>query len=205
MAEGLRERKKALARKAFIDAANKLFAEQGFEVTTVRQIAEAANMSTRTFFRYFQTKDDIVFAETQGRIDELRKRLSPYIGAAPDFAALRVALLDFAGYVQDREEEILSYSQLLDKQSHLSARRAEAWHQAALALADEMTGADAGPGEATRVRLLTQTATVVFRNALDLWREEGPSRPFREVVDESFDTLIREVKKEERSTRLNEA
>lgn len=57
---GLRERKKAKTRAAMQQHALRLFRERGYEATTVEQIAEAAEVSASTFFRYFSTKEDVV-------------------------------------------------------------------------------------------------------------------------------------------------
>ena len=59
-ARGLRERKKAKTRAAIQRHALRLFREQGYEATTVEQIAEAAEVSPSTYFRYFPTKEDVV-------------------------------------------------------------------------------------------------------------------------------------------------
>ncbi|WP_127507376.1 TetR family transcriptional regulator [Actinoplanes solisilvae] len=60
---GLRERKKAKTRAAIRDAAMRMFVEQGYAATTVEQIAEAAEVSPSTFFRYFPTKEDVVLTD----------------------------------------------------------------------------------------------------------------------------------------------
>jgi AcrR family transcriptional regulator len=73
---GLRERKKRRTRLALAEAALALFAEKGYDRTTVADIAAAADVSTRTFFAYFPAKEDVLFADADERIDLVREVLS---------------------------------------------------------------------------------------------------------------------------------
>ena len=66
---GLRERKRQQTRYELIGAAMRLFEEKGYEQTTVAEIAAAAGVSTKTFFNYFPSKDEVLFPHLSNRID----------------------------------------------------------------------------------------------------------------------------------------
>ena len=64
----LRERKRARTRQAIVDAAVDLFERNGYEGTTVADIAAAAEIGTRTFFSYFASKEEVLFPESDDRV-----------------------------------------------------------------------------------------------------------------------------------------
>jgi len=72
---GLRERKKRRTRETIVAAATKLFVERGYETTTTLQIADAAEVSPSTFFKYFPTKADVVFSLFDAVIESADGRL----------------------------------------------------------------------------------------------------------------------------------
>ena len=94
---GLRSRKKHRTRLAIQDAALELFAEQGFEETTVEQIAARADVSTATFFRYFKTKSDVVFGghgdERADHLPDLARAIIERPSSEDDLTAVRRAVL----------------------------------------------------------------------------------------------------------------
>jgi AcrR family transcriptional regulator len=89
----LRERKRALTREAILAAAERLFEERGFDDVTVAEIADAANVSVKTLFVYFRSKEDLAFTDTwllDLCLDALRRRPS---GTDPG-EAIAGALID---------------------------------------------------------------------------------------------------------------
>lgn len=98
---GLRERKKAATRAAIQRHALRLFGEQGYEATTIDQIAAAAEVSPATVFRYFPTKEDLVLN------DDYDPLIAAAYAAQPDdlspVAALRGALRDALGGLQPED------------------------------------------------------------------------------------------------------
>jgi AcrR family transcriptional regulator len=96
-ANGLRERKKARTREAIIEAALDMFERQGFDATTVEDIAAAAEVSPRTFFRYFDSKLDLVMARNTAK----ESHIAPLLAARPadegPLEALRQVLQELMG------------------------------------------------------------------------------------------------------------
>ncbi|GAA2845809.1 hypothetical protein GCM10010517_02330 [Streptosporangium fragile] len=101
---GLRERKKLRTRHALIAAALQLFLEKGYEETTVSEIATAADVSTRTFFSYFASKEDVVFHNSREGLD---RGLEVIAGRRPGERAIdllgRAVTASFATLAADDE------------------------------------------------------------------------------------------------------
>jgi AcrR family transcriptional regulator len=115
---GLRERKKARTRASIQEQALRLFREQGYDATTVEQIADAAEVSPSTFFRYFPTKEDVVLYDPFDPVlIEAFLAQPPELGPIP---ALRAAIRDVLGRAttnfmvqqQERSDLLLSVPDL---------------------------------------------------------------------------------------------
>jgi AcrR family transcriptional regulator len=81
----LRQRKKDKAAKTIEEVATELFARQGYDATTLEQIAEAAEVHKQTVLRYFNTKEDIAFASRNRLFQEFKKGLSKREGSVLDY------------------------------------------------------------------------------------------------------------------------
>ncbi|MCM3886037.1 TetR/AcrR family transcriptional regulator [Frankia sp. R82] len=108
--EGLRERKKRRTRQAIIEVAHELFTEKGFEATTVEEIAAGADVSVRTLFRYFTSKEAIALAplEEMGDLTVAALRRRPV--DEPPLLALRNAALSAWGLMSPDGASLRQYA-----------------------------------------------------------------------------------------------
>jgi AcrR family transcriptional regulator len=178
--EGLRERKKRRTREALHDAAMRLFAERGYEATTVADIAAAADVAPRTFFAYFPTKDDVVFAaydETLARFDALLAGRGPR-ETAIDALRAWIAALAAEPPISAAEERLIST--LIEEHPPLARRRLGLLDRLEGTLAAEIArdiGPDADPLQA---RMVAAAATAVL-SAMD----QTVSDPGRAGLDDA--------------------
>jgi AcrR family transcriptional regulator len=92
---GLRERKQQLTKKAILEAAIDLFAKNGFDETTIDDIAGAAFVSRRTFFRYFESKDDLMAEQISSLVSAVKRAVqsSPKIASKAELLRFVVSTL----------------------------------------------------------------------------------------------------------------
>jgi len=88
-------RRRVTSQAELEQAAFGLFAAHGFDATTVDEIAAAAGIGRRTFFRYFPSKNDIPWGAFEAELDRMRVRLKACPAQVPLMEAIRVALIDF--------------------------------------------------------------------------------------------------------------
>lgn len=104
---GRRERKVAETRRSILDHARRLFEHQGYGETTVEQIAAAADVAPRTFFRYFPTKESLLFAN----FDEVRRDMLVELRARPvdedPMQSVVIALRSMAAAIEQRRDDIV--------------------------------------------------------------------------------------------------
>ncbi|MFP5489782.1 MAG: TetR family transcriptional regulator, partial [Acidimicrobiia bacterium] len=104
---GLRERKKIERRRRIEAAAIDLFEAEGFDGVTVDDIAARAEISPRTFFHYFATKEDVVLGDYADRLDRIVAELGRRSDAEGGWAALRAAFVVVASDYTTRRDELV--------------------------------------------------------------------------------------------------
>ena len=118
---GLRERKKAKTRASIREHALRLFREQGYAATRVEQIAEAAEVSPATFYRYFPTKEDVVLQDDMDVLTLEALEAQP-AGLSP-LAAVRGAVISaLAGFTQEERERFKQTTELTMAVPEIRAR-----------------------------------------------------------------------------------
>lgn len=141
---GLRERKKEKTRLAVLDAALDLFLEQGYESTTVEQIAEAADISPRTFFRYFTSKDHLVLWFHDHGEEIILETLAGRPLDEPPFTSLmhglRAVLADVESSTDEDTGRFLKLRRLLDANPQLFGRSVARGTQTEHTLAEVIAG-----------------------------------------------------------------
>jgi AcrR family transcriptional regulator len=103
--DATRDAKAELTRQRLIDAGRRLIAEQGYSRTTAAEVAAAAGVSERTFFRHFSSKSDLFLANWQGIADSFRAAMEAQPYRAPLIEVVRAGMQSFAGEVEQAVEE----------------------------------------------------------------------------------------------------
>jgi AcrR family transcriptional regulator len=101
---GIRELKKHRTHAAIVRAGMDLFAERGFDATTIADIADAAEIAPRTFFGYFASKEDLVFHDADELLRSLTERLRRREPGEDALAAMRAWILEYYGRRHAGEE-----------------------------------------------------------------------------------------------------
>jgi AcrR family transcriptional regulator len=172
-AAGLRERKKQKTRDTIVRVAADLFAEHGYEKTTIAEIAEAAEVSPRTIFAYFPSKEDILFCD----FPEMEARLAQALRERPEGATALDALREFivGSLVPDHaamvRKSIVASDETLQRGER--ARFAPLEELMVGAIAEDL---DAGPDD-IRPRIVAAALTAAFTAVHDPAAPPQPKSP----------------------------
>jgi AcrR family transcriptional regulator len=133
--EGLRERKKRAAREGIAATARRLFAERGFDAVTVAEIAAAADVSEKTVFNHFATKEDLAFAGREEGIAQFVAAIAerpPGSSVLDVFRAMTRTVLDV--FVAGGDEDLLAVAKIIRGSRALQERLTVGWESGAAAI-----------------------------------------------------------------------
>jgi AcrR family transcriptional regulator len=182
-AAGMREKKKERTRETIVHVALQLFEEKGFEAATVEEIAAAADVSPRTFFRYFTSKEDVVFLgqdeENAAMIELLRARPAD---EPPLDSLLRTTRLLFA-----KGREMFGHAprglRLIQRTPALRARKRQALDEMQDILVNGLIGKRTSKAEALRLRVLVATYLAALNEVMNAWIVSGAKGDPRAQLD----------------------
>ncbi|WP_406186305.1 TetR/AcrR family transcriptional regulator [Streptomyces sp. NBC_01006] len=184
---GLRDRKKAQTRRTIQEQALRLFLAQGYQNTTVEEIAAAADVSHMTFFRHFPTKEAVVESD---QYDPLIGRLIEERPPQEDsLTALRHALVQGlkAVYATDKEA-LLVRTRLILETPALRARTWDNQYETQRLFAEALRARDPGESDLT-TRVTAAAALAAVTTALASWVESDGTLDLPALADEAFHAL----------------
>ena len=193
---GRRERKKLMLREALIKASYELFSVKGFDETRVEDITEKVDVSTRTFFRYFASKEDVILDYQREEHDDLVAALRQRPPMEPALTALRHAAVavvkgcetgsygfDADGYMT-LQNLIRGHPSVRAK----SIQHAQEYHASIATLIGERMGVD--PDEDIRPRIVVGVLEYAHNSAYDVWkRQRKTSILYSEILDNVFQLI----------------
>lgn len=185
---GRRERKKEETRDALVAAAVSLFAERGFEATTVEDIAEVADVSSRTFHRYFPVKEDVLFADAEAKLASFEESLAARPADETVLESLRNSAYVLADWILEHPELELARHRLVESSTVVRAHGLRHTNEWARVVAEHaarrlrLDAADALP------QLLGACTVAVLRTAGQQWAAH-PATDLARQIDRGFDLI----------------
>ncbi len=184
----LREQKKLAVRAAIVEAALDLFADQGFDDTTVAEVAARAGVSPATVARYFPAKESLLFAERDQRIPMLRQAIVDRPDGEAPLDAVRAALRAQPWVAGDSDTRLLR-SRLAILRSTVLRGQATlllAGWRGAISDALETRGVQAG-----EAGIVAVVVAALLDDASDRWALGGGTADLIELIDDAFAALAR--------------
>ncbi|MDC7742853.1 TetR family transcriptional regulator [Rhizobium binxianense] len=170
--EGRRERKRRQTRERIEQAAVSLFLRRGFEATTIEDITEAADVSKRSFFDYFPSKEEVVFAWQDSFADRLTAEVAARPASESSVAAVEAAIA--ATVIASVDERGLALAELIHDTPALKARDQLKYARLEQKLAEALLLRKGSAPERSRMRVLAAVVIGALRVGSELWQQRPP-------------------------------
>ncbi|GAB2566766.1 TetR family transcriptional regulator [Paractinoplanes abujensis] len=187
----LAQRKRQLVSDELREIALQLLARQGYDTTTVDEIAAAAGMSRRTFHRYYASKEDVVIQLLADVGDQVQAALSTRPAAEPPAVALRQSIgvaIDFCSGHHD-PVKMLAVVRLILETPTLHARFLSLQADAQAGLTEVLASRLGLPPDDLFPEMAVRMALAAFDAVLQRWAGSGGSVDPQELVDRAFAVL----------------
>jgi len=189
--DGLRARKRRQTRQRLAETGLRLFLAQGYEATTLDQIAEAAGVSRRTIFHYFEQKEDILLAWKSGLGEAIAAMILTERPDQPPLDAALSAMLKLAGQYQ--AEDLVRIERLLASTGKLDASNHAKYAEQEQAVFEAFTTLWPAPERRARLQLAAMAAIGALRLAMERWAERGGAEPLASQLRMAFADLKAEI------------
>jgi AcrR family transcriptional regulator len=191
---GLRQRKQQRIRQQLSDAAFRLFTTRGFDATSIDDIVDTVEVSRRTFFRYFGSKEQVVLAWLDQMGKDLRSELARRPADEHAFAALRKVLTALAQQYAANRKRTFAIAKLIKETQSIRAHHREKLATWERGFAEELTARlGAHPSRDMLPRLIASIGVNTLHIAVETWVADGGRRNLGTVVDEAFAIVEHEL------------
>ena len=187
---GRRDRKKTETREALRSAALRLAIERGYDRLTVEAITEAADVSLRTFFNYFSSKDDALLGPDVDRAGELAAAVAARPAGEAPVAALRAVFLDLAGSFAERQPMWQARVDLVRANPQLWPRMVAGFTTFERSVTEAVAARTACDPDVDLYPSVVAAAVVgALRVAVAQWRAAAESASLPDLLAAAFDIL----------------
>jgi TetR/AcrR family transcriptional regulator, regulator of mycofactocin system len=179
---GLRQRKKDSSRRAIEDAAWELFAEQGYDETSINDIAERANVAPRTFFRYFPTKEAVMYPQFEEVLQAVRDEFRRRPVDEPVITSLFESFEQLSGSLEGEASRARERMEMMKRPGHHPPATEYFRTRLGEVTAELVLEREGDDDEARmRARLAGGVVTVLMDTAHNCWMEAGANEPLHDV------------------------
>ena len=179
---GLRQRKKDSARRAIEDAAWELFAEKGYEETSINDIAERADVAPRTFFRYFPTKEAVMYPQFEELLQSVRDEFHRRPADEPVITSLFESFEVLAGSLEGEASRARQRMEMMKRPGHQPPGTEYFRTRLSEVTAELVLEREGDSDEARmRARLASGVVSLLIDTAHSCWIEAGAREPLHDV------------------------
>jgi AcrR family transcriptional regulator len=184
----LRERKSRLAQTTIEETALRLFQQQGYEQTTIQEIADAVMMSPRTFFRYFASKEEVLSGPMHTIQSEGLRFLQQVAPTESPHAALRATFEHLASQYQQQRASFLIRYQVVMQIPSIASIYIFALMKTEPALCDALRSHLEAATNRNKIRFLVAIHMTALRVALEEWLEQEAQGDLVSLLREYLDS-----------------